>query len=171
VGSWPFPTELFDDVGDLLVERGKEWGTNTGRRRRAGCFDAVMLRHAVRLNSLTDIFLTKLDVLDPCETVKVCVAYEVDGERLDHMPYHQSVLHKVQPVYEELPGWKTDCSGATTLEELPPAARDYVLYLAEQGGVPVSYVGVAAHRAPSRTAQSAWERFMAVGTRRLEKAG
>jgi len=146
VGSGPFPTELFDDVGDLLVERGKEWGTNTGRRRRAGWFDAVMLRQAVRLNSLTDIFLTKLDVLDLCEVVRVCVAYEVDGKRLDHMPYHQSVLHKVKPVYEELPGWQTDCSGATTLEELPPAARDYVLYLAKEGGVPVSYVGVGPER-------------------------
>jgi adenylosuccinate synthase len=146
VGSGPFPTELFDDDGDLLVERGKEWGTNTGRRRRAGWFDAVMLRHAVRLNSLTDIFLTKLDVLDLCEVVRVCVAYEVDGKRLDHMPYHQSVLHKVTPVYEELPGWQTDCSGATTLDELPPAARDYVLYLAKQGGVSVSYVGVGPER-------------------------
>ncbi|MBW3643902.1 MAG: adenylosuccinate synthase [Actinobacteria bacterium] len=146
VGSGPFPTELFDDVGDQLIERGREWGTNTGRRRRAGWFDAVMLRHAVRLNSLTDIFLTKLDVLDPLEVVKVCVAYEVDGERLDHMPYHQSVLHKVKPVYAELPGWQADCSGATTLDELPPEARDYVMFLAEQGGVPVRYVGVGPER-------------------------
>ncbi|MBW3626104.1 MAG: adenylosuccinate synthase [Actinobacteria bacterium] len=146
VGSGPFPTELFDDVGDLLIERGREWGTNTGRRRRAGWFDAVMLRHAVRLNSLTDIFLTKLDVLDPLEVVKVCVAYEVDGERLDHLPYHQSVLHKVKPVYAELPGWQADCSGATTLDELPPEARDYVMFLAEQGGVPVRYVGVGPER-------------------------
>jgi adenylosuccinate synthase len=146
VGSGPFPTELFDDTGDLLVDRGHEWGTNTGRRRRAGWFDAVMLRHAVRLNSLTDIFLTKLDVLDPLEVVKVCVAYEVDGERLDHLPYHQSVLHKVRPVYAELPGWQADCSGATTLDELPPEARDYVLFLADQGGVPVRYVGVGPER-------------------------
>ncbi|MDP8987709.1 MAG: adenylosuccinate synthase [Actinomycetota bacterium] len=146
VGSGPFPTELFDDVGERLVERGREWGTNTGRRRRAGWLDAVMLRHAVRLNSLTDIFLTKLDVLDPLEVVKVCVAYEVDGERLDHLPYHQSVLHKVRPVYAELPGWQADCSGATTLDELPPEARDYVVFLAEQGGVPVRYVGVGPER-------------------------
>ncbi|HEV2767255.1 MAG TPA: adenylosuccinate synthase [Acidimicrobiales bacterium] len=146
VGSGPFPTELFDDVGDQLIERGREWGTNTGRRRRAGWFDAVMLRHAVRLNSLTDIFLTKLDVLDPHAVVKVCVAYEVDGERLDHMPYHQSVLHKVKPVYADLPGWQADCSGATTLDELPPEARDYVMFLAEQGGVPVRYVGVGPER-------------------------
>lgn len=146
VGSGPFPTELSDDTGDLLVDRGREWGTNTGRRRRAGWFDGVMLRHAVRLNSLSEIFLTKLDVLDPLEVVKVCVAYEVDGERLDHLPYHQSVLHKVRPVYAELPGWQADCSRATTLDELPAEARDYVLFLAEQGGVPVRYVGVGPER-------------------------
>jgi adenylosuccinate synthase len=146
VGSGPFPTELFDDVGDGLVERGHEFGTNTGRRRRAGWFDGVMLRHAVRLNGLTDIFLTKLDILDPLPTLKVCVAYEVDGERLDHLPYHQSVLHRVQPVYEELPGWESPISDAKTLEELPQRARDYVLFLAEQGGVPVSYVGVGPER-------------------------
>jgi adenylosuccinate synthase len=146
VGSGPFPTELFDEIGDGLVERGHEFGTNTGRRRRAGWFDAVMLRHAVRLNSLTDIFLTKLDILDPLPVVKVCVAYEVDGERLDHLPYHQSVLHRVVPVYEELTGWQTDIGDAKTLDELPPQARDYVLFLAEQGGVPISYVGVGPER-------------------------
>ena len=146
VGSGPFPTELFDEVGDGLIDRGHEYGTNTGRRRRAGWFDAVMLRQAVRLNSLTEIFLTKLDILDALPTVKVCVAYEIDGERVTHMPYHQSDLHKAVPVYEELPGWQTDCSGATTLDELPENARDYVLFLAEQGGVPVSYVGVGPER-------------------------
>ena len=146
VGFGPFPTELLDDVGDGLIDRGHEYGTNTGRRRRPGWFDAVMLRQSVRLNSLTDIFLTKLDVLDAEPVVKVCVAYEIDGERVTHMPYHQSDLHKAVPVYEELPGWQTDLSGCTTLEELPAAARDYVLFLAEQGGVPISYVGVGPER-------------------------
>ncbi len=146
VGSGPFPTELFDDVAEGLVTRGHEFGTNTGRRRRAGWFDAVMLRQAVRLNSLTDIFLTKLDVLDAEPVVKVCVAYDIDGERVTHMPYHQSDLHKAVPVYEELPGWQTDVSGCTTLEELPPAARDYVLFIADQGRIPVSYVGVGPER-------------------------
>ncbi len=146
VGSGPFPTELFDDVGDGLIERGHEYGTNTGRRRRAGWFDGVMLRHAVRLNSLTDIFLTKLDILDPLPTVRVCVAYDVDGERVEQLPYHQSVLHRAVPVYEELPGWETDCSEAKTLADLPDRARDYVLFLAELGGVPVSYVGVGPER-------------------------
>jgi len=146
VGSGPFPTELTDERGDLLVERGHEFGTNTGRRRRTGWFDAVMMRQAVRLNSLSEIALTKLDVLDSFETLKVCVAYEADGQRYDYMPYHQSVIHKVTPVYEELPGWKTDLTEATRLDDLPAAARDYVAFLAEQSGVPVSLVGVGPGR-------------------------
>jgi adenylosuccinate synthase len=146
VGSGPFPTELHDDVGDVLVERGHEFGTNTGRRRRPGWFDAVMIRQAVRLNSLSEIALTKLDVLDTLDTLKVCVAYEADGVRYDHPPYHQSVLHKVKPVYEELPGWRTDLSAATRRDELPGAARDYVDFLAEQAGVPIRLVGVGPGR-------------------------
>jgi adenylosuccinate synthase len=146
VGAGPFPTELFDAQGDLLVERGHEFGTNTGRRRRTGWFDAVMLRHAVRLNSLTEVALTKLDVLDVFDTLKVCVAYEHDGERYEHVPYHQSVLHNVTPVYEELPGWRTDLTDATSLADLPREARDYVAFLAEQTGVPVSLVGVGPGR-------------------------
>lgn len=146
VGSGPFPTELTDDVGDGLVDRGHEYGVNTKRRRRPGWFDAVMLRQAVRLNSLTEIFLTKLDILDPLDVIKVCVAYEIDGERVSHMPYHQSDLHRAVPVYEELPGWQEDVSGCTDLAELPAKARDYVLFLSEQGGVPVSYVGVGPER-------------------------
>ena len=146
VGSGPFPTELFDEQGDILVDRGHEFGTNTGRRRRTGWFDAVMLRHAVRLNSLTEVALTKLDVLDVFDTVRVCVAYEVDGVRHDHVPYHQSVLHKVKPVYEELPGWQTDLSRVTTLSQLPQEARDYVAFLSSQAGVPVSLVGVGPGR-------------------------
>jgi adenylosuccinate synthase len=146
VGAGPFPTELFDAQGDVLVERGHEFGTNTGRRRRTGWFDAVMLRHAVRLNSLTEVALTKLDVLDVFDTVKVCVAYESDGVRYEHVPYHQSVLHKVTPIYEELPGWTTDLTEATSLADLPQAARDYVAFLAGQAGVPVSLVGVGPGR-------------------------
>ena len=146
VGSGPFPTEVDGDVADLLVERGHEYGTNTGRRRRPGWFDAVMMRHAVRLNSLSEIALTKLDVLDSFETVKVCVAYEVDGVRYEHLPYHQSVLHKVTPVYETFEGWKTDLTHATSLADLPQAARTYVDFLAAQSGVPVSLVGVGPGR-------------------------
>ncbi|MEM8926236.1 MAG: adenylosuccinate synthase, partial [Actinomycetota bacterium] len=104
VGAGPFPTELFDDAGDTMVDVGQEYGTNTGRRRRPGWFDAVMMRHAVRLNSLTELAITKLDVLDSLDTVKVCVAYEIDGQRYDKLPYHQSDVHKAVPVYEEMPG-------------------------------------------------------------------
>src|SRR5262249_54508458 len=104
VGSGPFPTELLDDMGDLLVERGHEFGTNTGRRRRTGWFDAVMLRQALRINSLSELGVMKLDVLDALDVVKVCTAYEHDGAKLTTLPYHQSVLHDVVPVYEELPG-------------------------------------------------------------------
>src|SRR5579884_2926730 len=146
VGAGPFPTEALDETGDVLVDRGHEYGTNTGRRRRTGWFDAVMLRQAVRLNSLSEVALTKLDVLDTFDTVKVCVAYEADGERYTLPPYHQSVLHQVTPVFEELPGWRTDLSGATSLNDLPAAARQYVAFLAEQIGVPIKLVGVGPGR-------------------------
>jgi adenylosuccinate synthase len=146
VGAGPFPTEQDNDTGDLLVERGHEFGTNTGRRRRCGWFDAVMLRQAVRLNSLTEVALTKLDVLDTFETVKVCVAYEADGKRYTHLPYHQSTFHNVTPVYEEFPGWLADLTAATTPGDLPPAARDYVNFLSEQIGVPVRLIGVGPGR-------------------------
>ncbi|MGH9087915.1 MAG: adenylosuccinate synthase [Acidimicrobiales bacterium] len=147
VGAGPFPTELTDDLGERLVERGHEFGTVTGRRRRCGWFDAVMARQAVRLNSLTEVALTKLDVLDTFETVKVCVAYEAPGgERFRLPPYHQSTLHQVTPVYEELPGWGADLTGATDHADLPAAACDYVGFLSEQIGVPVRLVGVGPGR-------------------------
>jgi adenylosuccinate synthase len=146
VGSGPFPTELADEWGDQLVERGHEYGTNTGRRRRTGWFDAVMLRQAVRLNSLSEVAITKLDVLDAFPTLRVCVAYEHGSTRSEHMPYHQSVLHDVAPVYEELPGWKTDTSGATELHHLPAEAKDYVEFLSAQAGVPIRLVGVGPGR-------------------------
>ena len=149
VGSGPFPSELAegDPVGDLLVERGAEFGTNTGRRRRPGWLDMVMIRHAVRLNTCSDIAITKLDVLSPLDELKICVAYEGDdGTRYDHVPYHQSVLHKVRPVYETLPGWNRELDGATRLEDLPAEARAYVMRVQELAGVPVSFVGVGPAR-------------------------
>ena len=146
VGSGPFPTELSGPLADELVERGHEYGTNTGRRRRVGWFDVVMQRHAVRLNSMTELALTKLDILDPLETVSVCVAYELEGVRFDHLPYHQSVLHKVTPVYEELPGWQCDISGVTRREALPAEARDYVDFLSDRIGVPIRLVGLGPGR-------------------------
>ena len=149
VGSGPFPSELLegDPVGDLLVTRGAEFGTNTGRRRRPGWLDLVMLKHATRLNTCTDLAVTKLDVLSPLEELKVCVAYETDdGKRYDHVPYHQSVLHKVRPVYETMAGWGSDIEQASRLEDLPLAAREYVQFIQEFTGVHVSFVGVGPAR-------------------------
>ncbi len=146
VGAGPFPTECLDETGDILVERGHEFGTNTGRRRRCGWFDAVMLRQAVRLNSLSEVALTKLDVLDSFETVKVCVGYRAGGETFRYPPYHQSTFHQVEAIYEELPGWLTDLSAVTEVGDLPGAARDYVAFLADQIGVPIKLVGVGPGR-------------------------
>ena len=146
VGAGPFPTELFDADGDTMVDVGREYGTNTGRRRRPGWFDAVMLRHAVRLNSLTELAITKLDVLDSFETVKVCVAYDIDGVRHDTLPYHQSDVHQAVPIYEELPGWQTDLTQATERSDLPQAAIDYLRVLEEQVGVPITLVSTGPGR-------------------------
>ena len=127
----------------MLVERGHEFGTNTGRRRRCGWFDAVMMRQAVRLNSLSEVALTKLDVLDTFDTVKVCVAYESDGERFVHPPYHQSVLPPGRPRLRGAARMARATSrGPPSSATCPPAARDYVAFLAEQIGVPIKLVGV-----------------------------
>ncbi len=149
VGSGPFPTELpeGDEVGDLLVERGGEFGTNTGRRRRPGWLDAVMLRHAVRLNTCSELAITKLDVLAPLDEIKVCVAYEgEDGTRYEHVPYHQSVLHKVRPVYETLPGWRREIDGAERIDDLPSEARELVRFVESLAGVKVTFLGVGPGR-------------------------
>jgi adenylosuccinate synthase len=146
VGAGPFPTEIFGDLADDIIERGHEYGVNTKRRRRVGWFDAVMLRQAVRLNSMTELSLTKLDMLDPLDTVKVCVAYELDGVRYHHLPYHQSVMHKAVPIYEDLPGWNTDLSAVTELHQLPAAAKDYIEFLSAQVGVPIRVVGLGPGR-------------------------
>ncbi len=146
VGAGPFPTELFDDVGDHIVDVGHEFGTNTGRRRRPGYFDCVMMRYARRVNSLSELGVTKLDVLDDLDEIKVCVAYEHEGQRLEDFPYHQTVLHQVKPVYETLPGWKTDLTGITDKSDLPTAASDYLSFIEEQCGMPVKLVGVGPGR-------------------------
>jgi adenylosuccinate synthase len=146
VGAGPFPTEVSGEVADTLVERGQEYGTNTGRRRRPGWFDSVMMRHAVRLSSVSELAVTKLDILDAFETIKVCVAYEAAGKRHENLPWHQSVLHEVQPVFEELPGWMEDTSRVTRQEQLPPAALDYLHFIASQAGAPVTHVGVGRGR-------------------------
>jgi adenylosuccinate synthase len=146
VGEGPFPTELFDDSGELLRKTGAEFGTTTGRPRRCGWFDAVIARYAARVNGVTDFVLTKLDVLTGLDTVPVCVAYDVDGTRHDEMPVNQTEFHHAEPVYEELPGWEEDISGARTLADLPANARRYVRAVEEMSGVRVSTVGVGPGR-------------------------
>ena len=146
VGSGPFPTELFDDIGEHIVDVGHEYGTNTGRRRRPGYFDCVMMRYARRVNSLSELGVTKLDVLDRLDEIKVCVAYEHEGERIEDFPYHQTVLHNAKPIYETLPGWKTDLTGITDRSELPTASLDYLTFIEEQCGMPVRLVGVGPGR-------------------------
>jgi adenylosuccinate synthase len=146
VGAGPFPTELFDDDGDRLIDIGKEFGTVTGRRRRAGWLDCVMLRQAVRLNSLTELALTKLDILDGFETVKICTGYRLDGQLIDHYPDRSDIVAQVEPVYEELTGWKTDLSEMREPGDLPDAARAFLAVVEREVGVPVNVVGVGAER-------------------------
>jgi len=146
VGSGPFPTELLDADGERLRTIGAERGVTTGRPRRCGWFDAVIARYAVRVNGLTDLFVSKLDVLTGFERIPVCVAYEVDGERWDSMPLTQTQFHHATPVYEYLPGWTQDLSGARTLADLPSAARAYLDMVEERSGAPIAAVGVGPGR-------------------------
>ena len=146
VGEGPFPTELLDADGDRLRESGGEYGTTTGRPRRTGWYDAVVVRYAARVNGLTDLVVTKLDVLTGWEKIPVCVAYDVDGTRFDEMPYDQSDFHHAKPVYEYLDGWTEDISQARDFEDLPAAAQRYLLRLEEVSGVRVSSIGVGPGR-------------------------
>jgi len=146
VGSGPFPTELLDEMGEFLRKTGGEIGVTTGRLRRCGWFDGVIARYATRVNGLTDLFLTKLDVLSGLERVPVCVAYDVDGERQDEMPMTQTDFHHATPVYEYLDGWWEDISTAKSLEELPANARAYVDRIEEMSGCRVSAIGVGPDR-------------------------
>lgn len=146
VGSGPFPTELFDSYGQYLAKQGGEVGVTTGRARRTGWFDAVIARYATRVNGITDFFLTKLDVLSSLETVPICVAYEIDGKRFDEMPMTQTDFHHAKPIYEEMPGWSDDISGARSFEDLPPNAQRYVERLEELSGARVSCIGVGPGR-------------------------
>ncbi|MGA1073888.1 MAG: adenylosuccinate synthase [Ilumatobacteraceae bacterium] len=146
VGSGPFPTELFDADGETLVEVGREFGTVTGRRRRTGWLDCVMLRHAVRLNSLTELALTKLDVLDGFDTIRVCTGYRIDGEDVPGYPDRSDLLARVEPVYATLPGWKSTLSGVRRAEDLPTEATAFVELVEEAVGVPSRIVGVGAER-------------------------
>jgi adenylosuccinate synthase len=146
VGSGPFPTELFDEDGEKLRTIGGERGVTTGRPRRCGWFDVPIARYATRINGLTDTFLTKLDVLTGWDQIPVCVAYDIDGERSEEIPMTQTEFHHAKPVYEMLPGWSEDISGAKTLSDLPKNARDYVEFLEEKSGTRISAIGVGQDR-------------------------
>jgi adenylosuccinate synthase len=146
VGSGPFPTELFDADGDALRKIGGEVGVTTGRNRRCGWFDAPIARYAVRVNGLTDFFLTKLDVLTGWEKIPVCVAYEVDGVREEELPASQTDFHHAKPIYEYLPGWSESISKAKSIGDLPVNAREYVKFLEKVSGAPISAIGVGPGR-------------------------
>ena len=146
VGSGPFPTELFDADGEALRKIGGEVGVTTGRNRRCGWFDAPIARYAVRVNGLTDFFLTKLDVLTGWEKIPVCVAYEVDGVRVEELPASQTDFHHAKPIYEYLPGWKENISKAKSVDDLPNNAQEYVKFLEKVSGAPISAIGVGPGR-------------------------
>jgi len=146
VGSGPFPTELFDEVGEQMVHIGGEFGTVTGRRRRCGWLDTVALRYAVRVNGITELALMKLDVLSAFPTLRLGVAYSSLGERYDEFPRQQRVLYNCSPIYEDVPGWNTDITEVRRLEDLPRAARAYVERVEQLAGAPVTIVSVGPDR-------------------------
>lgn len=146
VGSGPFPSEADPADGELLVEHGREYGTTTGRKRRCGWFDVVAARYAARLNTLTELVVTKLDVLSVFDEIKVCVGYEYDGDRYDDFPQHQTIFNKAVPVYESLPGWREDISGAREVADLPKEARGFLEAIEDWVGTKVSWASVGPAR-------------------------
>ncbi|CDM92523.1 MULTISPECIES: adenylosuccinate synthase [Limnospira] len=146
VGEGPFPTEMVDGIGQVLCDRGAEFGTTTGRQRRCGWFDGVIGRYAVRINGLDCLAITKLDVLDELEEIKVCVAYNLDGERCEDFPSDGRKFARCQPIYETLPGWKKSTAECRDLEDLPKQALDYLKFLAELMEVPIAIVSLGASR-------------------------
>jgi len=146
VGSGPFPTELSGRLNDQLTERGGEFGTTTGRRRRCGWFDGVIGRYAVQVNGLDCLAVTKLDVLDELDEIQVCVAYELDGERIEHFPSSSEDFARCQPIFETMPGWQCSTEDCRKLEDLPKAAMDYLRFLADLMEVPIAIVSLGASR-------------------------
>jgi adenylosuccinate synthase len=146
VGAGPFPTELFDESGEFLRSKGFEFGTTTGRPRRCGWYDAPIARYSARINGVTDFVLTKLDVLTGLEKIPVCVAYDVDGERVDEVPVSQSDFHHAVPIYEEFPGWSEDITGAREFSDLPLNAQNYVLAIEAMSKARISAIGVGPGR-------------------------
>jgi len=156
VGSGPFPTELHEDIRRHLIEVGAEYGTTTGRERRPGWFDGLICRYAVQVSGITDLAITKLDVLSKLDTVKVCVAYEHEGKRYNQLPCHQTPFHHAKPIYEELPGWHEEITGCRRFEDLPKNAQDYIVFLEDLAEVPVSIIAVGPER--EQTIMRRWDR-------------
>jgi len=156
VGDGPFPTELFDEVGHQIREVGHEYGTTTGRPRRVGWFDSVVMRHSRRVSGITNLSLNCIDVLSGLDTVKICVAYDLDGERIDHYPASLEQLKRCKPIYEELPGWEEDITGCRSLDELPENARNYVRRVGELVGVRISTFSVGPGREQTNILESVW---------------
>ncbi len=146
VGSGPFPSEEEGEIGETMREIGQEYGTTTGRPRRCGWLDTVLLKYAVRINGLDGLALTKLDVLKDFDKIKICVKYEHNGQMYEEFPPHQSIFHKVKPIYEELPGWKSDISKARRFEDLPGECQRYIKRIEEIGNVPFKFISVGADR-------------------------
>lgn len=146
VGEGPFPTELHDETGDWIREQGHEFGTTTGRPRRIGWLDLVMVRYAVQISGLTDLAITRIDTLAGLDKLQVCVGYKVNGEVTRAFPVGLAALGQVEPVYKEFAGWQGDLSGVTRFEELPEAAQTYIAFISEYLGVPVSFIGVGPQR-------------------------
>ena len=156
VGDGPFPTELFDEVGERIREVGHEYGTTTGRPRRVGWFDSVVMRHSRRVSGITNLSLNSIDVLSGLDTVKICVAYDLDGQRIDYYPASLEQLKRCKPIYEELPGWSEDITGVRNLEDLPENARNYVRRVSELVGVRISTFSVGPGREQTNILESVW---------------
>ena len=158
VGDGPFPTELFDEIGSRIREVGREYGTTTGRPRRVGWFDSVVMRHSKRVSGITNLCLNSIDVLTGLETVKICVAYrKSNGEEIRHYPASLVELGQCEPVYEELPGWSEDTTGCRTLEELPIEAQNYVRRVSELVGVKISTFSVGPDRNQTNILEDVWD--------------
>ncbi|AWN34626.1 adenylosuccinate synthase [Methylobacterium radiodurans] len=146
VGEGPFPTELFDEIGETIGAKGREFGVNTGRKRRCGWFDAVLVRQTVRTSGIHGIALTKLDILDGFETIRICTGYRLDGQTIDHLPASQAAQGRVEPIYEEIPGWSETTAGARSWAELPAQAIKYVRRIEELIGAPVALLSTSPER-------------------------
>ena len=157
VGDGPFPTELFDEVGHRIREVGREYGTTTGRPRRVGWFDTVVVRHSRRVSGITDLALNSIDVLSGLETVKICTAYEYNGEIITEYPANLHIIEQCKPVYEELPGWNEDITGVRSLDELPENARRYVERIVELTGISLMTFSVGPAREQTNVVNDIWE--------------